>query len=705
MLCHFLIGIPASGKSTFAQLLAQTDNYQIISTDTIRQQLYGDETIQGNWLDIEAEVITQIQQSLKSNIPVIYDATNVKRAWRMDLLAKIEGCTEKSIDWLAWYLNLDVNISQEWNSQRIRQVPENIINNMAQNLKQFPPHIAEGFIDIKVIEKTKDLNLNFITNSVNKLKRIIINRHNKTQHQKLVFHPYSRLVDFERLMHLISLLINYPALGNLQFEYPYILAELLGENVTFNHAIDEITAIMAKLKGNVYAERDKIIEDLEFLQSYQLVHQSNSIDLSTEPNHIPTIKCDRIITHYASDKNTFQRILNTIKTIINYPFLPKLENDFLKNIYTGKKTLDNSYLTSITFQLIQEEHLKNFELKTRRDLLRKDIEFIFKPYQILPPSPMRNGYFFGTGILTKQELQQTFALVQNQANNINDPLALELYQKFADRLQRSKLGDQLSFYPVKEIANRSFIDNDLLDSQALSNKITEVIDIIEECRLVKLNRFANRPNYNEEQKDSFDAWLLQIVFYNFAWYLGFEHHGGKEDGLMSFERLDRLYFENKYDLCRSTKERQTSFDKLKKLLNSSAGIYLGNSVEEQTAFLSNDKEKKKTVEVKVELHFQEEIFSFIVEGTKRFPKGQMKMSKPPNSSIHYDDKSIYSLDNNKDELRPYRFQVILPQWSLNEFDFLKWILGFGDQVKVVQPKQLRDKIIDLAQKTLNTYHS
>jgi hypothetical protein len=317
---------------------------------------------------------------------------------------------------------------------------------------------------------------------------------------------------------------------------------------------------------------------------------------------------------------------------------------------------------------------------------------------------MRNGYFFGTGILTKQELQQTFALVQNQANNINDPLALELSQKFADRLQRSKIQDKLNSYPVKEIANRSFIDTDLLDSQALSNKITEVITVIEKCQLVKLNKFANRPHYNDELKDSFEAWLLQIVFYNFAWYLGFEHHGGAKDGLMCFERLDRLYFENKYEVTRSEEERQISFNQLKQLLDSSAGIYLGDSVEEQKAFLSNDKTTKKTVEIKVELHFKEEIFSFIAEGTKRFPKGQMKMSKPPKSYTHYQDQSIYSLEQNKDSLRPYRFQVIIPKWSLNEFDFLKWILGFGDQVQVIQPQQLRDKIINLAQQTLNTYN-
>ena len=46
--CHMLIGIPASGKSTLANELAPLINAEILSTDKIREELYKDETIQGN---------------------------------------------------------------------------------------------------------------------------------------------------------------------------------------------------------------------------------------------------------------------------------------------------------------------------------------------------------------------------------------------------------------------------------------------------------------------------------------------------------------------------------------------------------------------------------------------------------------------------------------------------------------------------------
>ncbi len=60
LICHFLIGIPGSGKSTFAAQLAKLGNYRIVSTDAIRQQLYGDAIIQGEWSEVEELVISQI---------------------------------------------------------------------------------------------------------------------------------------------------------------------------------------------------------------------------------------------------------------------------------------------------------------------------------------------------------------------------------------------------------------------------------------------------------------------------------------------------------------------------------------------------------------------------------------------------------------------------------------------------------------------
>jgi predicted kinase len=65
-ICHFLIGVPGSGKSTFAASIAKLGNYIIISTDEIRAALYGNAAIQGNWNEVENQAFLLIQQARTS---------------------------------------------------------------------------------------------------------------------------------------------------------------------------------------------------------------------------------------------------------------------------------------------------------------------------------------------------------------------------------------------------------------------------------------------------------------------------------------------------------------------------------------------------------------------------------------------------------------------------------------------------------------
>ena len=152
-ICHFLIGLPASGKSTLARKLQEIiPDATIVSTDTARKKLFGDEKIQGNWTDeVEPEVLKQIKNALACNKPVIYDATNVRRDWRMEMLMKIENKLQPidvRVSWNAWYLQTPVDVCKEWNQKRDRQVPDRVIEEYSEILKQFPPQIEEGFRNI-----------------------------------------------------------------------------------------------------------------------------------------------------------------------------------------------------------------------------------------------------------------------------------------------------------------------------------------------------------------------------------------------------------------------------------------------------------------------------------------------------------------------------------------------------------------------------
>lgn len=148
---HFLIGIPGSGKSSFAAQLARlNDRSVILSTDRLRAELYGNESIQGNWQEIEAVLISRIQEALNARQTVIYDATNAQRTWRLKFLKKAAVATEEPLQWMAWYLKTPIEICKVWNQKRSRKVPTEILESMAQAIANFPPHIAEGFA--KVVE-------------------------------------------------------------------------------------------------------------------------------------------------------------------------------------------------------------------------------------------------------------------------------------------------------------------------------------------------------------------------------------------------------------------------------------------------------------------------------------------------------------------------------------------------------------------------
>ena len=77
---EILIGLPGSGKSTYCKEKRESNSNSVyLSSDKIREELYGNESIQGN----PAEVFTLMQsraiEALKNGIDVFYDATNLTR--------------------------------------------------------------------------------------------------------------------------------------------------------------------------------------------------------------------------------------------------------------------------------------------------------------------------------------------------------------------------------------------------------------------------------------------------------------------------------------------------------------------------------------------------------------------------------------------------------------------------------------------------
>lgn len=661
MICHFLIGPPGSGKSTLAEQLATIEPSQIVSTDAIRASLYGDETIQGNWQEIEAEVLRQIQEALSQNQPVIYDATNYKRTRRIEFLEKID--TNPEIKWIAWMLKTPLETCQRWNQKRERKVANEIIEAMIQGLKDFPPLPAEGFATVYTLTPG-DSNRETVREKLSSFARGQINRKNRTKNRRTAFHNYSKLVDFDRLLLLLSLIIHYPNLGQLA---PNQLEEIFGEVPEFEDSLAEISAVMAKCWGEIYSDQEALAKDLEWLQENYLIGVDGIVATRDLPEiQVTPVDDPSIIAHAYSNTDPFKRLLTTIRHILHVPF---------------QQDTGGGYLYTLADAVAQSLGYKTHY----RDRLRKDIENVLKPYRIMPPFRLRHGYFAGTGILTAQELKQVYSVLQRQADSLEDPQELAAYETLKSRLALSKQGAE-DTYPIRALAYRSQLDRASLHPSVLSHQLESLESYIDQSSLLQVKRIDE----SEGETDYFSVWPLQLVFYNFSWYLGYECEGGTQPKLLQFEALDRLVLGKPTGQVRERKIQKRSLNKLQTLLEASAGIYLGDSVEEQQQYLS--KAKVHEVETTVELWFNDSMFRLLSEGTHRYSFKQIKMSPAIDPALVTKPEAIFSLSNTDDPQFPNCFQITLPKWSLDDVDFLRWILGFGAQAKVAEPQSLVDKI-------------
>jgi predicted kinase len=705
---HFLIGIPGSGKSSFAKLLSQQGNSEIISTDNIRTELYGDANIQGDWSQIETTAIQHIYNAFITGKNIIYDATNFKRTHRLDFLQKVQQKFQPQQSnhnnyplWVAWYLNTPIETCMTWNQMRSRQVPEGVITSMHQALQNFPPILAEGFILLNKIDVSCKSWENHAVAEIEKYDekrdRSIINTQNR--YSNITIHPYSNFLDFERLLHLLALILKYPGIGNLQNTNPELIAKIFKCHPNFNSDIQEISAIIAKEKGNIYACKISLQKDLQYLAQVGVISQySNSETLTNSQNFdselISTNEQEpqnqftstNINFHAYSDNIAFDRLMGTIKLIVNQPFL---NNHYDNHQLTLAKALEAA---GVIYSAVNE-----------LDTIRKDIEKILKPYQILPQFPMRNGYFTGTGVLSQQELIQILDVLQSHAKSLENPLTIDLYNTCKQRMLQSKfIHPNENIYPIHSITNHSIVDDKYLHETSLLKQLTYLEQAIIKGELLELNRFRSSAKYPGDANSFIQVYPLQIVFHNLAWYLGYECVSGEEEpDLLRFERLDRLFLGNSKHQFRSRSQQEKALDKLNKLIKISAGIFLGNSVADQNKYLSSNRKTYSQVCVTVELWFNDATYNFITEGTKRFT--HIKMSRPKFSGKTNLPKSIFCYEQTDDKDFPNRFQVTLAKWSLQDFDLWRWIIGFGGNVKVINPPELVEKIKKMGEEIFNNY--
>lgn len=144
-----MCGLPGSGKSSLASKIQVYNSQNIVepihihSSDDMRKELFGDESIQGDNNKLFNELHKRIKCDLIDGIHTIYDATNISSKLRKQFLSELKhiNCYPICI-----VMATEYRTCLQCNKNRVRQVPEDVIRRML--LHWNPPNYSEGFAEI-----------------------------------------------------------------------------------------------------------------------------------------------------------------------------------------------------------------------------------------------------------------------------------------------------------------------------------------------------------------------------------------------------------------------------------------------------------------------------------------------------------------------------------------------------------------------------
>jgi predicted kinase len=145
MKAYVLIGAPGAGKSTLAADLAESENAVVISGDAVREELYGDAAIQGQWSEIADRIDELVSESC--GLPVILDGTHYLASYRREALALLRSYGYTDVEAIVCNPSLATCIARDF--QRKRHVPDYIIREMYSKLQSSLKGIHdEGFDEV-----------------------------------------------------------------------------------------------------------------------------------------------------------------------------------------------------------------------------------------------------------------------------------------------------------------------------------------------------------------------------------------------------------------------------------------------------------------------------------------------------------------------------------------------------------------------------
>ena len=151
---YYLVGLPGSGKSTYAKDIAKENGAIHLSSDEIREKYGYDGGDASKHNDVFTEMFNDTLHYLSSGRDVIYDATNVKYKDRISFLDKLrDNGISDDINKKCIVMATPVVECKKNNHKRERIVPEEVIDRMYKSYQ--PPYYSEGWDSIEYYYKKR----------------------------------------------------------------------------------------------------------------------------------------------------------------------------------------------------------------------------------------------------------------------------------------------------------------------------------------------------------------------------------------------------------------------------------------------------------------------------------------------------------------------------------------------------------------------
>lgn len=142
-----MFGIPGCGKSYAAEKLAERTGAKVVSSDAIREEIYGTAACQDNPDKVFGILKQRVTELLKTGESVIIDATSLIKKYRVSNLTTYAGLFKKAIIIVC---ATEIEIVLRQNAARERNVPEEAIFRMYKTMSF--PREDEGWSEIYLLQ-------------------------------------------------------------------------------------------------------------------------------------------------------------------------------------------------------------------------------------------------------------------------------------------------------------------------------------------------------------------------------------------------------------------------------------------------------------------------------------------------------------------------------------------------------------------------